>query len=32
MPLLGLRRVVGVRCVHYIEKKDFMARFATGAI
>ena len=27
-----IRRVVGVRCVHYIEEKDCTARFATGAI
>ena len=27
-----MRRVVGVHCVHYIEEKDFTARFATGAI
>ena len=24
--------VVGIRCVHHIEEKDWTARFATGAI
>ena len=27
-----LRRVAGLHCVHYIEQKDFTARFATGGI